>query len=474
LYKELLEGLEISVLSLDEVLESSDIFRFDPEYFGKVFLENENKVLNGKFEYLENLISLVTDGKHGGVSLQEEGVLFLRSTNVKEGVIDLSDTRYISHEESAETLRAELNSGDILLTTIGSIVGESVVIPQNFPKATINQNLVKITPIDTSSSEYISTFFNSKFGRNQIYRFAAGNIWFLVNYPNLKKIKIPLFSESFYLAIKNILRERETAQETSKALYQEAEALLLTALGIDESIFKNTDNEVVSNIKTFADFTNSWRLDAEYYQPKYDLTDRLVQENAEYIKTINEISMYNARGLQPIYDEYGELDVINSRHILEQELDYSNFEKTSITSWETQIRARIYRSDILTYTTGANIGRTQVYSSSEKALASNHVNILRIKNENPIYVAFVMNSKIGRLQTEKLSAGSAQQELYPKDIDQFYIPFVAKSVQDTICTKIEESQNLKTQSESLLAAAKRAVERAIEAGEAAAMLSIEV
>jgi restriction endonuclease S subunit len=58
--------------------------------------------------------------------------------------------------------------------------------------------------------------------------------------------------------------------------------------------------------------------------------------------------------------------------------------------------------------------RTQVYLSSERAFASNHVNLLRIIGENPIYVAFVINSKIGRLRTEKLSAGSAQQELYPK------------------------------------------------------------
>ncbi|MFM7854777.1 MAG: hypothetical protein ACKO96_23335, partial [Flammeovirgaceae bacterium] len=88
-----------------------------------------------------NLISLLTDGKHGGVDFTDEGVLFLRNTNVKAGVIDLNDKRYISHEESAETLRAELTEGDILLTTIGSLIGESVVIPKGFPKATINQNL---------------------------------------------------------------------------------------------------------------------------------------------------------------------------------------------------------------------------------------------------------------------------------------------------------------------------------------------
>ena len=196
---------------------------------------------------------------------------------------------------------------------------------------------------------------------------------------------------------------------------------------------------------------------------------RAAQKNAHCINYINEISVHNARGLQPIYDENGTLDIINTRHILEQELDYQNFEKTHASSWETQERARIYKNDILTYTAGANIGRIQVYSSQERALASNHVNILGIKEENPIYVAFVLNSKIGRLQTEKLSAGSAQQELYPKDIEMFYIPFVKHEIQAEICKKIEERQSLKTKSEGLLNKAKRAVELAIEEGEEAAI-----
>lgn len=126
------------------------------------------------------------------------------------------------------------------------------------------------------------------------------------------------------------------------------------------------------------------------------------------------------------------------------------------------------------YTTGANIGRTNIYQSAKKALASNHVNILRIKGEDPSYVAFVMNSFIGRMQTEKLSAGSAQAELYPKDIAKFLIPFVASEIQQRIREKIIVSLALKKQSTALLDVAKHAVEIAIEQDEKAAMAYIEV
>ena len=121
------------------------------------------------------------------------------------------------------------------------------------------------------------------------------------------------------------------------------------------------------------------------------------------------------------------------------------------------------------YTTGANVGRTNIYLKTNKALASNHVNILRIKDEKPLYVAFVMNSLIGRVQTERLVTGSAQVELYTKDIEGFIIPFVNVSIQNKISAKIQTRFALKEESKRLLETAKHAVELAIEQGEKAAM-----
>jgi restriction endonuclease S subunit len=78
------------------------------------------------------------------------------------------------------------------------------------------------------------------------------------------------------------------------------------------------------------------------------------------------------------------------------------------------------------------------------------------------------------MQTDKLSAGSAQAELYPKDIAQFLIPFVEKNIQKQIREKIISSLALKKQSTALLETAKRAVEIAIEQDEQAALDFIEV
>jgi len=71
------------------------------------------------------------------------------------------------------------------------------------------------------------------------------------------------------------------------------------------------------------------------------------------------------------------------------------------------------------------------------------------------------------------SAGSAQAELYPKDIDQFLIPFVEEKIQNEICQKVEQSLELRKKSRKLLDIAKEGVEKAIEVNEAFATDWIE-
>ena len=84
------------------------------------------------------------------------------------------------------------------------------------------------------------------------------------------------------------------------------------------------------NIKSFKDsFGSSGRLDAEYYQKKYDDLEEKIKQTKQYASIID-IRTDNFRGLQPKYDKSGELDIINSMHILETTLDYNNFAKASL------------------------------------------------------------------------------------------------------------------------------------------------
>ena len=327
--------------------------------------------------------------------------------------------------------------------------------------------LIRIRPdYDQVLPEYLTAFLNTKYGIQDVKRRARISInQSNVNAEELKRVEIPILCWVLQKKIKDVFDNAFLLINKSEQIYRECDTLFLSELGL----FNWKPKHQLTFVKNFSDARQAERMDAEYFQPKYDKMLYLIQKNAEYVKKICDIESFNRRGIQPRYFNDGEINVITSKHILEYTLDYGNFDKTIEQYWKNNKKAQVRKNDILIYTTGANIGRTSVYLENERCLASNHVNILRLNQENQIYVGAVLNSIIGRLQTEKLKSGAAQAELYPSDISNFIIPFVKKDIQNVISQCVIEGYQLKKQSKHLLEAAKRAVEIAIEEDEDTAM-----
>ncbi|MDD5275510.1 MAG: N-6 DNA methylase [Methylovulum sp.] len=465
-YRVMLEEQEISEVMLSDAQRHNSVLRFDAQYFQKKYLKEDESIAKYPNRFLGD-IAFITDGQHGYHEVDEfSDIRHITAKNAKGWFVNDEGADRIAKWVDDKNKRSSLQLNDVILSTRGT-VGLCAIVDNDILPANIDQDVARIN-IDENvcKATVLIAYLNSVIGQDWIVRNSTGMVQQGLALWRLKELPVPIFTTEFQIEIDATIQDARLKRISSRDIYNQAENLLLNSLGMAD-FSPSTKNTAQKSFKN--SFLASGRLDAEYYQPKYEETEQLCFENAEYTKRVKDIQIHNGRGLQPDYVENGGLNVINSRHILERELDYKNFEQTHSGSWDTQVKARIYRNDILTYTTGANIGRTQVYLSDEKALASNHVNILRIENENPVYVAFVLNSKIGRLQTEQLSAGSAQQELYPKDIESFYIPFINKDAKTQIADLVQQSFTLKAESERLLAAAKRAVELAIETDEPTAM-----
>lgn len=464
-YQRLMDGLEAVSLKFSEL---ENLMTIGAEFYQKQYVDAVHAIRISKMDLdiLSKYSLLITDGDHSATQYQDEGVYYILSESVKEGYIDENIYRFISPDLHQSLKKSELKPRDVVITKTGVYFGRSAVIPDNFPVANTSAHVGKIK-VDESkiNSYYLSTFFNSKYGYLQLRRRGIKATRPEIKLVEFNDILIAKPKREFQSKIEQIIRQVGQVKDSAKEIYKQAEDLLLSELGLKD--WQPTKETVA--VKSFAEsFLSSGRFDAEYYQPKYDQLLEIIDSTAVYTRQIKDIKKYNTRGSQPVYSENGTLNVINSRHILEKHLDYENFERTDIEYWSSQEKSRIYRNDILIYTTGANIGRTNVYLSEAKALASNHVNILRLKKEDQIYVGFVINSLIGRLQTEKLSAGSAQAELYPKDIDNFLIPFISKEKEKEVINQYVLSLERGQKSKQLLEIAKIGVELAIETDETTA------
>ena len=460
----MLKGLEISVINFSKVKATGDIQRIDSEPFT---FKKERISSKYPIERLSNLVTI----NPSKTEIEQHKFMqasFIPMASISKGYISNEEEVYVT--DYIDKGYTYFKEDDLLIATITPCMEHgkcAIVQKMKYQIGFGSTELVvfRVKNINNLLKEYLFSYLNRDTIRKRAAAYFIGTSG-RQRVPTYfyKDLEIPLPSISFQNKIKNYHLKSIDFRSQSKILYSKAESLLLHELGLNN--FEPTKEAV--NIKSFKEsFGNTKRLDAEYYQKKYDdLEIKIVSQ--KHLK-IKDIRSANFRGLQPIYFEDGELYIINSKHILETTLDYDNFEKTKIEYWNKQEKARVFRGDILTYTTGANIGRTQVYLKNEKALASNHVNIIRLKTENPFYVGFVLNSVVGRMQTEKRSAGSAQAELYPKDLDEFLIPIIDLKKQKQIAELVEESFKLKAESERLLEVAKKAVEMAIELDEESAI-----
>jgi type I restriction enzyme S subunit len=463
----LLEGLEISIIKYSELEQTK---RIDSEFVQKRFLQTEKLLKSQSHIFLESILVSITDGKHGGVDFKDNGVLFLRNTNIKANQIDLTDKRFISVEESSETIRAELSEDDILITTIGSIIGESVVVPKGFPRATINQNLVKIVLQDKHMACYISSLLNSTYGSSQIYKYATGNIWLLVNYPNLKKLIIPLFSDSFYAEITEVHDRANYYLNKSKALYIQAENLLLQEIGLIDF----TPSRETLNIKRYKEsFGVTGRIDAEYYQPKYEqVIETVKQKSHDVLGSLVHIT----KSIEPGSDAYAEVGLpflrvsdYNKYGMREAEKKLS---KHFCTENALDIAALKPHKGTILFSKDGTLGIAYLLRENLDAVTSSailHLSILDTKKLIPEYLTLVLNSSIVQMQAERDSGGSIIVHWRIAEIKEVVIPIIDIDKQKEIANLVEESFKLKKQSEKLLDTAKRAVEIAIEQSEAAAL-----
>jgi len=354
----------------------------------------------------------------------------------------------------------KLNENDVLFNRTNSFefVGRTGIVKDQ-TDCTFASYLIRLVPdSNIILPEYLTVYLNTPFGIGQIKRRAMRSInQANVSGAEVKKILIPIADVTEQQKVANDLNDAFSAARKGEQLYRHAQHLLESELGLDKLEFKKP----VGYTARFSELEQSRRLDAHHFQPRFE---QIISHLSKYdFKRVRDIRFYNRRGVQPVYVDDGSVSVVNSQHIGPQHIDYDGLQKTSEKAFAASPEGHIKPNDLLIYTTGAYIGRTNVYLSDQPALASNHVNILRLNSGiDAAYMALVFQSVIGQFQTQKHLRGSAQAELYPADIDRFVVPILAPRKQAAIGDLVRNSLEKQQKSRRLLEQAKARVEQLIE------------
>ena len=468
-----MKGLEATILPVKQVLSSTDKLRLDSNYHSKWGLEAEGTIGGLPHLTFAEISSVFRKGifdiKAESYVKGDEGVPFLRIGDLKKGLIQKDATARISNSAHLRENKTKLSFGDLVLSKTAYPAASMV----NIEDCNISQDIiaVKLNALGLRSFKpgFLAAFLNTRYGKALMARRFQGNVQQHLSLPDGKTIRIPLLETNFQERVHEVVCTATSLQDESTSEESKAQNALLQGLGLENW----KPRRAASRISRSRDVLAAGRLDAEFFSNEFDeLMDRLVSSRIP-MKKIRDIRSHNGRGLQPEYDPKGGVLVVNSRHILEGRIDYEGLERTSQEWFRLNERAHLKPGDILTYTTGANIGRTALFSLTTPSIGSNHVNILRLTEGTPAYVAFTMNSIVGRLQTKRNLSGTAQAELYPSHIDDFVIPFISNDLQIQITEKLSNSEELRSRAEKYLSDAVRAVEIYIEVEKSAAIAFLE-
>ena len=226
---------------------------------------------------------------------------------------------------------------------------------------------------------------------------------------------------------------------------------------LENVLFRQPENVSVQSFSQ--SFGKSGRLDAEYYQPKFEqLLQKLKQQNH---KTLGEL-VHLQKSVE-----------VGSENYRDEGLPFvrvADFSKFGISQTDKFVNPADFadiirpKKDTILLSKDGTVGIAYHVRRDIDVITSGAIVHLVLKNDGvlPEYLALVLNSQAAQLQAERDAGGSIIQHWKPSEILEVVIPILPKGTQEIIADKVAQSFALKKQSEDLLHQAKILVETEIE------------
>lgn len=478
-----MEGLEITIQYF-KTLESIIDYRIEAEYFDKRFLKTDELLLNRPTVSFFN----VADYENGRAYNSDE----FSETDIENGVRvskigDVTQKRHnenwvcVSASEFEKQKGRHLVEDDILMTLTGDPpdIGKVNIFKENSIKSTWNQRVARIFLKDNQnvfySRQVLFIVLSNKYCREQLERYAKGIRQRNLGTECVEKLKLPMLQKEFQILLDNFLSTSFEKSKEAKRFYTQAENLLLQEIGLQD--FAPSQEAV--NIKSFKDsFGVSGRLDAEYYQVKYEqIVEKIKTQKHNSLVSLVNISKSIEPGSAYYSDEKGlpfyRVSDYNKFGLSQPDKELTN---SFITDNKELIEQLKPKKGTILFSKDGSVGTAYLLREDLDGITSGAILHLQVKNTKeilPEYLTLVLNSKLVQMQAERDAGGSIILHWRVSEIENVIVPIIPYDKQEQIAKMVEESFLLKQKSEQLLDIAKQAVEIAIEQNEQTAITFIE-
>ncbi len=456
--------MRYSIVKFSEVNLHRDT-RLDAAHYHPSHLKNLSK-FKAQARPLSEYITHISGGATPlGAVYPDEGIPFLRVQNIMPNYISDSDIKFLSSSQNQEILRSQLKKNDVLLTITGVSYGKSAVVTDEFVGANINQHSVKMT-VKNIVPYFLSTFLNCKYGYSQSTRHVVGITRPALDYSAIKSFLIPDLDRNFQEIIASCCWQAEKSREDSKQCYNETQTLLLSELGLANWQPK----QQLTFVKNFSDTESAGRIDADYFQPKYDDIVNAIKNYSGSWDTLENLVTLK-KCVEVGSKEYLEIGIpfVRVSNLSPFEITKEKYISEELYAEITEYQPK--QGEILLSKDATPGIAHYLREAPDKMIPAG--GILRLKSKTDKigneYLTLVLNSILTQEQVNRDVGGSVILHWRPDQVAGTVIPILHQEKQAEIEQKVIESFNGRKRAKDLLEHAKRAVEIAIEQDEQTAI-----
>lgn len=441
--------------------------RIDAQFFRPEFVESYNKVVSGRYSLLTD-IAHITDGNHLKIAEDfdaSEGVRYLRGQDLSPDMM-LNDRTVVYIPETVyDTLkRSHIYKNDVLVTIVGANTGLVGLVYSPPQKLVANCKLGiarayrgKVLP------GYLYAFLTCKYGQQQILRSIRGGGQTGLILPDMRQLAITRLSDAFENTVNDIVSTGHERILASKETFFNAQRFLLSALSLSNWQPKHT----LTFVKNFSDTQEAERIDAEYFQPKYDEIVTAIKTypgGSDLLENLVKLKDKNFNPVDKAEYKYIELsNIAGNGEITDCMLEVGQ-------DLPSRARRKVATGDVIVSSIEGSLSSIALIEKEyDQALCSTGFYVVNSKFFNSETLLVLLKSMAGQLQLKKGCSGTILTAINKDEFARVILPKVNETVQAQIKQKITESFDLRRQSKRLLEYAKRAVEIAIKQNEAAAM-----
>jgi len=460
----------MAVVSIINRSQLEDTTRIDAEYYHPEYLSLEKEILRTKscrlWKYLDGQFITGPFGSEFNVEnyLTVSPYRYVRGKDVKEFFLHNEDNVYIPKKDFKRLSKYALKEGDVLISVVGTL-GNTVVIDKNVLPAIFSCKSTVFRP-KAVNPFYLIAYLNCRFGRKLLERKVRGAVQTGLNIGDLKSMPIFLPNSEIQNELAKIVLKAKKNYDLAKFFYSQAETLLLEELGLKD--FK--PKYELSYTAKLSDAFGVHRVDAEYFQPAYELVVKRIREYpngfSKLLKCVGNVKPnYDPTKYHEQVFSYVELaDIDSSIGVIHSVKEIKGEEAPS------RARRLLKQKDVIVSSVEGSLEKVALINKKhDGSLASTGFFQFRPLDILPEVLLILSKTVVLQSQLKRQCSGTILTAVPKGSLRDIIIPILPPEIQQKIASLIQQSYDARRKAKNLLEIAKILVEIAIEKNEEEAL-----